>query len=198
MPGFASARCAAPPTHEGLRVYAGQASPPHTARVENSVRKILVLVDTGAACQLSLNAAVELAQQHPAKLDLFDCNLGTPLPLGWAGEPEADRQYRALLKARRFADLEALANSLRSRGLQVSTAPDTGALLEEALTLHILETAPDVIITEDSVAQDVACWQTQTHCIVRRHAGCPVVLVGSDRWRESVLQALSRTCEGAV
>ena len=198
MPGSACVRCAVPPANEGLRVYAGQNGPLHTVRVENSVRKILVLVDAAAASQLSLNAAVELVQQDAAKLDLFDCRMGNSLPLGWAGDPEADRQYLALLKSRRLADLEALADPLRSRGLQVSTASDSGALLEEALALHILESAPDLIITEVSAPQEAASWQAQTQCIVYLHARCPVVLVGSDRWRDSVRQALSRTCEGAT
>jgi len=166
--------------------------------VENSARKILVLVNTAASRQLALSAAVELAQQDAANLELYDCGLPTLLPLGWAGDGDMVRQYHALMQTRRLADLEALADPLRSRGLQVSTVAEPDALLEAALVLHLLESKPDLIITEEDARHDAASWQSQADGIVRRHACCPVVLVGADSCPEAVPQARSQTCEGSV
>ena len=131
-----------------------------------------------------------LAQQDPAKLELYDCCLLTLLPLGWAGDTESVRQYHALMQTRRLADLQALADPLRSRGLQVSTVADPGAVLEAALVLHLLESPPDLIITEEGARHDATSWQCQIDGIVRRHARCPVVLVGAEPWRDNVPQAL--------
>ena len=147
----------------------------------------MVLLDITAPRQEAVQAAVRLAQQEPATVELYDCGLGGAfLAPGWADADDLKFQYRALLRERRLADLERLARPLRSCGLDVTTVSEDNSPLDTAIARHIEHMAPDVIVKDGASARaDSGGWQVQTDVILKRHARCAVLLVGEARLDEN-------------
>ena len=78
------------------------------------------MVDNSALRHGVREAVLQLAAQGPVRLELYDCGITQSMPSSWAGGSEADT-YRALLYARRAAELEREALALRARGIAVVT-----------------------------------------------------------------------------
>jgi hypothetical protein len=144
-------------------------------------RKILVLLDTMAPSAAAVHEAARLAQDDAANVELYDCGAGVPLPPGWAESQDAEQAYRALVHDRRLDDLERLARPLRSRGIPVTTCAEEHTPLDEAITLHLEQAAPDLILIDEVRQGGVAAWRTQADGVLRRHARCPVLQVDACR-----------------
>lgn len=137
------------------------------------------MVDNSALRHGVREAVLQLAAQGPVRLELYDCGITQSMPSSWAGGSEADT-YRALLYARRAAELEREALALRARGIAVVTLVEQHTPLEEAVARRIRASAPDLIVKERAGDRDdERSWHVQTDLILTRHARCPVVLVAA-------------------
>lgn len=144
--------------------------------------KILVLLDIASPLQAAVTAAARLAREKPATVELYDCGPAQYLAPGWADGSVATLQYRAMLRERRLQDLERLARPLRSSGIEVTTVSEECSPLGAAIAQHIEAAAPDVIVRDRRAERcDEASWQAETDGILKRHARCPILLVGANR-----------------
>ena len=161
--------------------------------MESCARKILVLVDVRTPRCAAVHEAARLAHEDAARVELYDCGGTEALPPGWASEDSLDLEYRALVYARRLTDLEYLARPLRSRGIDVTTIAEEGQPLDEAIVQHVLLAEPDLIVMDGPCgAADEAWWQKRPGAILRRHARCPVLLVGENRLADNASDGLQQ------
>jgi nucleotide-binding universal stress UspA family protein len=162
--------------------------------VHSPFRKLLVVLDLTAPQQAAVAAAARVAREGPTRVELYDCGAREPLPLSWAGGTDVLQEYRALLQERSLADLERLARPLRAGGIDVTTYAEEGGPLEDAIARHLAQAAPDLIFKDRAGASaDAGSWPVRTDGILRRHATCPVVLVGDEPQADNGLQAPPRT-----
>jgi hypothetical protein len=146
--------------------------------VSPSPRKLLVVLEPGVARHASLAVAEEMAHSHedpPCELVLLACGAEAELPPSWTG-PALVREYAALMRRRREADLEDLAAPLRRAGLAVSTVD--ACCLEVAATLRqqLARLQPDLIV-KNTRPDDLARWHALTDQVLLKPVLCPVLLV---------------------
>jgi nucleotide-binding universal stress UspA family protein len=142
-------------------------------------RKVLVVLEPGAARHASLAVAAEAALADggtpPGELVLLACGVEAELPPSWTG-PALLREYAALMRRRREADLEDLAAPLRRAGLAVTVVD--ACCLDVAATLRqqLARIQPDLVV-KDTRADGLARWHLLTDQVLLQPLPCTVLLV---------------------
>ncbi|MFM1886041.1 MAG: hypothetical protein RL026_1198 [Pseudomonadota bacterium] len=139
------------------------------------------MLDLGSPRCGSVAAAARRAfGDEPSSLELYHCGEQPVLSPGWADHGSSTRVYDDLLRGRQLADLERLADRLRSSGQPVSVTTEPGTASDDTIRAHWEATAPDLIVKEggDPVAPRPG-WLQRTDDLLLRHCACPFLLVGA-------------------
>lgn len=146
------------------------------------IQKILVIVDPTAREQPALDKAVRIALSCRSSLELYICDVQQDIPESWAGGSRSE-EYRELVRQRHLAELKRLAEPLAAQGLDVSTACEWHAPLEEGIGYHVVRTRPDLVVKEThwhSAMPRVTL--TRTDWILIRQIPAPLLLVRRKPW----------------
>ena len=148
----------------------------------NAIQKILVIVDPRATTHPCIEKAARLASAFGSSLELYACEVDDAVPESWAGGTSTIA-YRGLMRERRIADLEALANPLRARGLGVITESEAKSPFEETVVAHAIRAQADLVIKDveryPSFSRTPAA---QSDWILIRQMPVPLLLVKPHAW----------------
>jgi universal stress protein E len=148
----------------------------------NVIQKILVVVAPTAQAHPCIDKAARLAASFGSTIELFVCDGDQELPVSWAGGTTT-AQYRGLMRERRVAALERLADPLRARGLSITTDSKWHAPLEEGVVEHAIRIGADLVIKDAQRHRPTARMPVErTDWILIRQVPVPLLLVRPTAW----------------
>jgi universal stress protein E len=160
-------------------------------QVHAAIQKIMVVIDPTQREQPALEKAVRIAASYRSSLELYICDVEQDIPESWVGGSRSD-EYREILRRRLLEDLERLAEPLRARGLDVRTACEWHAPLEQGIGHHVIRTQPDLVVKEThwhAAMPRVTLTRTDWNLI--RQVPAPLLLVRRKPWPEHPRIAVS-------
>lgn len=153
--------------------------------------RVLVVIDPTSKEQPGLEKAARIALGCGALLELFICEASVDL---------SEAEHEARLE-RSLSMLEDLAAGLRARGLQVECRSDRHAPLEQGVALHVIRTAPDLVV-KDTHRHALAPMRgalSLTDWTLIRLCAVPLLLVRPEPWTNAPLFSVSLDpCHPAV
>lgn len=141
-----------------------------------------MVVDPTAVAQPALDKAVRVAALHGSSLELYVCDVDQDIPESWAGTSRA-AEYRELRRQQLLGELRDLAAPLTRQGLEVATACEWHAPLEQGIGHHVIRTRPDLVVKgahRYPVVPRVALTRTDWNLI--RQLPAPLLLTGTRPW----------------
>jgi universal stress protein E len=160
-------------------------APGEDRRIPAPPRRILVVIDPVAHQQVALEKAVVIAGHCRSSLELYICDEQQDLPESWAGGSRT-REYREMRRLQLLDELNALARPLKARGLDVGTACEWHAPLEQGIGYHVIRTAPDLVIKETHRHEPVPrASLSRTDWNLVRQVPAPLLLVRPKPWPAS-------------
>lgn len=147
----------------------------------NPIRNILVIVDPTAEEHPAIRKGALLAEKLNARLELFVCETKASRQVGLAKHARNNSKDLPVVNVR--AKLEELADPLRNRGLDVTTATEIGDPLYAALTERTKRTTADLVIKDThhhSLVKRTFLTNTDWHLI--RTCPVPLLLTKATSW----------------
>ncbi len=112
------------------------------------IHRILVAVkDPAAAAPTAVLKAAQLARAYGAHLELFH-GIATPLYLDTYSYQQSLREIEREIRSKRLEQLEAIAATLRGKGLEISVAAQWDHPAHEAVIRHATRSGADLIIAD--------------------------------------------------
>jgi universal stress protein E len=144
-----------------------------------NIRRILVAVKDPAARSLpAVTKAAQLARAFDARLELFH-DLDESIYIDTDG---GLRELEQAMRARRLAQLEAIAARVRKHRVEVATAAEWDFPAAEAIVRRATSTGADLIVAQCRPGRRLAPWLLRlTDWELLRHSPVPVLLVKNAR-----------------
>lgn len=148
------------------------------------LQRILVVIDPTVYGQPALEKAAWLAERCGSSLELYVCDVEQNISESWAGGSRAG-EYREMTRLRLLGELNALAEPLKARGLDVSTVCEWHAPLEQGVGHHVIRTRPDLVVKETHRHAMARAALSRTDWNLVRQIPVPLLLVRARPWRAS-------------
>jgi len=147
------------------------------------LNRILVIIEPGEAKQPALDRAVQLAKYAESELELMLADYNAYLEDGYYFDPVQAQKLRYEHGDNQLQKLEALAEPLRSQGLEVSVSTAWGNPPYTEIVNRVRDTKPSLVIKSTRHHKQIARlllsnedWELVRYCPV------PLLLVKSQPW----------------
>lgn len=146
---------------------------------------ILVVIEADSKTQPALQRAQQLAELSGASLELFLAEYNAYLEDGYYFDPVQAKELRYAHGEERLKELEALAQPLRDKGLEVTAATAWGNPPHVEILRRVAESKPALVMQSTRHHHKIArLLLSHTDWELVRHCPVPLLLVKDQAWTE--------------